>query len=238
MDPLGMLAAAKRCSAVYTEDLATVTSAFSQLGMSVLGQYKNNTHQAILSKNAQGWFYLSIAGTRFGEEDNVDIIDDLWLAPVELAGAGQVASGVYSGMDDFWKWVLAQLPANATLNIEGHSLGAERALLTPHFLPPVQLGDLYAFEAPQCATQAYWDAYRSALSGAISTVCGEDIWYNWPPNQDYVHDAQSTVIWLQATGASIIKPSDWPVGLSTTDHDIQTVIAYIQAAIANGTFPH
>jgi hypothetical protein len=238
MNPLSVLASAQRCNAAYIEDLSVVNAAFTQLGMSVIGQYKNDTHQAILSKNAQGGFYLTIAGTRIGEGNNFDILDDIWLAPVKAPLGGLVSSGVHSGLDDFWKWVLSNIPSGASINVEGHSLGAERVLLTPLFLPAAQIGELYAFEAPQCATQDYWDAYRSVLNGAVSTVCGADKWYGWPPRQGYVHDAQSTVLWLQLNATTLISPTSWPGGDVAADHDIAEVIVRLQAAVANSTFPH
>lgn len=238
MNPLAMLAAAQRCNAVYIEDLTAVTAAFTQLGMSVIGQYKNYTHQGILSKDTRGQIYLSIAGTRITEGNNLDVLDDIWLAPVATPRGGQVASGVYSGMADFWSWVLATAPAAAAINVEGHSLGAERTLLTPLFLSKERIGDLYAFEAPQTATQGYWDAYRDELANAIHTVCGEDIWYGWPPRQGYVHDGQSSVMWFQSSAVSIIQPQAWPGGGSLEDHGIEFLISCIQATITNGTFPH
>jgi hypothetical protein len=238
LDPLATLAASQRASAAYIEDLDSATTAFAQLGMTVLGQYKNDTHQAIISKNAQGLFYLSISGTRFNEGDNVDILDDIWLSQVKAPKGGGVSSGVYSGMDAFWKWVLSLVPAGANINIEGHSLGAERTLLTPLFLPQAQIGELYAFEAPKSATQEYWDAYRDELSGAVRTVCGADIWYNWPPFHDYVHDAQSSVLWLKPDTITVIKPSEWPIGIDASDHEIAVVVSRIQTSITNGTFPH
>jgi hypothetical protein len=125
LDPLATLAASQRASAAYIEDLDSATTAFAQLGMTVLGQYKNDTHQAILSKNAQGLFYLSISGTRFDEGSNIDVLDDIWMSKVKAPKGGMVSSGVYSGMDAFWKWVLSLVPAGANINIEGHSLGAE-----------------------------------------------------------------------------------------------------------------
>lgn len=238
MNPIAILESAQRCNAVYIEDLTAATAAFQALGMTVLGQYKNLTHQAILSKDVKGLYHLTIAGTRISEGNNLDLLDDIWLAPVKIPQGGMVASGVISGMDEFWKWVLVQVPAGIAINVEGHSLGAERTLLTPLFLSADRIGDLYAFEAPQCATQEFWDAYHAVLANAVHTVCGEDIWYNWPARQGYVHDKNSTVIWFQTTSTKIIAPADWPVGFNEADHVIEEVIARIQTSITNNTFPH
>lgn len=238
MNPLSVLAAAQRCNAAYVMDKSAVAQAFAALGMIFVDQYRNATHQAVYSKDQHGYHYLSISGTRFFEGDNLDLLDDIWLAPVKVQRGGEVASGVYSGMDDLWMWMKSHLPTSATLNIEGHSLGAERALLAPLFLPKEQIGDLHAFEAPQTATQEFWDAYREELSRAVHTVCGADIFYNWPPKQGYTHDAQSDVLWLKANSIEVIRPSQWPIGANEGDHAIERVIAYIQAAIVNGYFPH
>lgn len=238
MNPLSVLAAAQRCNAAYVMDKSAAAQAFAALGMSFIDQYQNATHQAVYSKDQHGYQYLSISGTRISQGDNLDLLDDIWLAPVNVQRGGQVASGVFSGMDDLWKWAKSHLPQGATLNVEGHSLGAERTLLTPLFLPKEQIGDLHAFEAPQCATQEYWDAYRDELAHAVHTVCAEDVFYNWPPKQGYVHDEQNSVLWLKANAIEVIKPSEWPVGGSEDDHGIERVVSYIQAAITNGYFPH
>lgn len=238
MNPLSVLAAAQRCNAAYVMDKSAAAQAFAALGMTFVDQYQNATHQAVYSKDSHGYHYLSISGTRFTEGDNLDLLDDIWLSPVKAQRGGAVASGVFSGMDDLWKWMKSHLPTGATLNVEGHSLGAERTLLTPLFLPKEQIGDLHAFEAPQTATQEYWDAYRDELAHAVHTVCGGDLWYSWPPRQGYGHDAQSDVLWLKSNAIEIIKPSQWPIGMCESDHSIQRVLSYIQAAIDHGYFPH
>lgn len=245
MDPIGILASAQRCNAAYIEELSAAQAAFSQLGMSFIAQYMNATHQAVLSKDTQGSIYLTIAGTRLTQGNNVDLLDDAWLAPQPCPKGGVVPAGVYAGMWDFWQWVQSNVPAGASVNVEGHSLGGERALLTPLFLENARIGDIFAFEAPQCATQEYWDAYRDELSSAVQTVCGADVWFGWPPAQGYVHDAQRALLWVQSTG--VIQTSvaqwkstyvAWPIGLSYDDHEIVRVIAYLQSAITNGTFTH
>jgi hypothetical protein len=239
MNPLAMLVAAQRCNAAYIEDLSAVTAAFTQLGMSVIGQYQNLTHQCVLSKDSTGLVYLTIAGTRISEGNNLDLLDDVWMAPVAAPKGGVVSSGVFTGMADLWNWVFANTSVTTVINVEGHSLGAERALLTPLFLPKERLGDLYAFEAPMCATQEYWDAYREELMYAILTVCGNDRWYAWPPGQGYVHDAHGEVVWFQPTQVSVIPTGAWPgTDLDMDDHDIELLISRIQSSIDNSTFPH
>lgn len=238
MNPIAMLNAAQRSNASYVSDLLAVKAAFAALDMTFVSQYRNDTHQAVISKDARDRWYLTISGTRFSQGDNFDLLDDIWLAPVNAPKGGMVPSGVNQGMVEFWKWVLQTVPADAALNVEGHSLGAERTLLTPLYLPDNRIGDLYAFEPPQCGTQEYWDAYRNELASAVVTVCGADIWFGWPPRQGYVHDAQSNLFWLLDQHIEIIKPSEWTGGNCEADHAITEVIARIQSAITNGTFPH
>lgn len=238
MNPLATLNAAQRSNAAYVMDRTAATAAFAALDMTLVDQYRNATHQGVISRDAKGLWYLSIAGTRFSQGGNVDILDDIWLAPSKAPKGGVVPAGVNQGMQDFWNWVLKTIPAGMTINIEGHSLGAERALLTPIYLAPERIGDLYAFEPPMCGTQEYWDAYGPALSRAVQTVCGADVFYGWPPRQGYVHGAMGITLFLQEQQIEIIQPAAWPGGDSQADHAITEVIARLQASITNNTFPH
>jgi hypothetical protein len=128
--------------------------------------------------------------------------------------------------------VHANVPAGAVINIEGHSLGAERALLTPLFLAKAQIGSIHAFEAPQCASPEYWHSYADELAKAVHTVCGADVWYGWPPVSQYRHPT-SSVIWLTGKGYELIKPSEWPGGLSMGDHSIAEVVARLDTIFAS-----
>lgn len=238
MNPIAITAAAQRSAAAYNTDVPSATAAFAALGYTLMGFYKNLTHQAVLSRDARNQFYLSITGTRYDQPGNLDLLADLSLSPVNVPKGGQVASGVYEGLGDMWNWVLNQVPIGSVINIDGHSLGAERTLLTPIFLSKPQIGDLYAFEAPMCATQAYWDAYRDELAGAVHTVCGLDIWFSYPPHQGYCHDAQSSLLWLQSTAIKLITPPQFPGGLSGSDHAITEVVARLQNGMTNALFPH
>jgi hypothetical protein len=238
MNPIAMLNAAQRANAAYVSDLQAARAAFAALNMTFVSQYRNDTHQAVISTDIHDRYYLTISGTRYSQENNIDLVDDIWLAPEKAAKGGVIPAGVNQGMQEFWNWVLQTVPAAATINVEGHSLGAERTLLTPLFLAKERIGDLYAFEPPQCGTQEFWDAYRDELKGAVVTVCGGDIWFGWPPRQGYVHDAQSNLFWLLDQHIEIILPNEWTGATCEADHAITEVIARIQSAITNGTFPH
>jgi hypothetical protein len=237
MNPIAIVAAGQRAEAAYIVDPVAAKTAFEQLGMTFLGQYQDSTHQGVVSMDAKGRYYVTITGTRWSEGFGADLLSDIWLAPVKAPKGGVVPSGVYCGMKDFWAWVATKVPAGETLNIEGHSLGAERALLSPLFIDPSRIGDLYAFEPPQCGTQEYWDAYRDALKNAVVTVCGLDTWFNWPPHQGYVHDAQMQILWLLSTGSQWLLPAQYKGGNSASDHQMTEVNQRLQYCLSNAKFP-
>jgi hypothetical protein len=239
MNPLAILAAALRAQAVYIVDPKAAQTAFEGLGMTFLGQYQDATHQGVVSKDAKGQYYVTIAGSRGASGYGADLLIDLWLAPVHAVNGGQVASGVYSGMDKFWAWALDLIPPTAPINMEGHSLGAERVLLAPLFIPKSRLGDMHAFEAPMCADQDYWDAYRDELSHVVHTVQGADRWFAYPPRQGYCHDAQANVLWfLSNNKIQSITPKNWiTTAFSDADHSIDTLVQRIQTGVANAAFP-
>lgn len=237
MNPIAIVAAGQRAEAAYIVDPAAAKTAFEQLGMTFLGQYQDSTHQGVVSMDAKGRYYVTITGTRWSEGFGADLLSDIWLAPVNAPKGGVVPSGVYCGMKDFWGWVATKIPAGTGFNIEGHSLGAERALLAPIFVDPKLIGDIYAFEPPQCGTQEFWDAYREDLKNAVVTVCGQDIWFNWPPHQGYVHDAKMAVLWLLSTGSEWVLPAQYQGGNNAGDHQITEVNQRLQYCMTNAKFP-
>lgn len=237
MNPIAIVAAGQRAEAAYIVDPVAAKTAFEELGMTFLGQYQDSTHQGVVSMDAKGRYYVTITGTRWSEGFGADLLADIWLAPIKAPKGGLVPSGVYCGMKDFWTWVETKVPAGTVLNIEGHSLGAERALLAPIFMDSSLIGDLYAFEPPQCATQDYWDAYRDDLKNAIVTVCGQDAWFNWPPHQGYVHDAQMPLLWILSIGCQWVMPAAYRGGANTNDHQITEINQRLQYSLANAKFP-
>jgi hypothetical protein len=237
MNPIAIVAAGQRAEAAYIVDPAAAQTAFEQLGMKFLGQYQDSTHQGVVSQGKNGQYYVTITGTRWSEGFGADLLSDIWLAPVKAPKGGVVPAGVYCGMKDFWAWVYTKIPAGSPVNIEGHSLGAERALLAPCFIDPSLIGDLYAFEPPQCGDQAFWDAYRQDLKNAVVTVNGQDIWFNWPPHQGYVHDANMQILWIMSITSQWILPSQYRAGSNAGDHDISAINERLQYLMANAKFP-
>jgi hypothetical protein len=238
MNPIALLAAAQRAQAVYIPDALAAQKAFSGLGMTYLGQYQDATHQGAVSTDSKGRYYVSISGTRYSEGYGADLFADIWLAPHDCLKGGQVASGIIEGMDKFWAWALSKIPATAEISVEGHSLGGERALLTPMFLPKERMGDIYAFEPPMFATPEWWAAYGPDLANAVCTVQGADRWFAWPPRQGYVHNPAGKYMWLMSTAAEWIKATDWkPSGFSDQDHSIDRLVERVQEAIHGNWFP-
>lgn len=231
MNFVEILAAARRSNAAYIDDTNSAMAAFEQLGYEFRGQFQNGGHQAVLSRGPDGRIYLSISGTRFSQRKVGDILDDLDTKPFNVGDGALVTLGAYVGLDDMWKWAASLAPPGAVFNIEGHSLGAGRALFSPLFLPDAQIGDVYAFESPRFANAVYWQKYP--LTSAVHTVNGADIFYGYPfVSPQWVHPDRD-VIWLKESGFDVIRPTDWAGGLSIADHGIDKVIARLEAIVAS-----
>lgn len=234
MNLTAMLAAAERAQAVYIVDPVASRKAFEGLGHVWIGQFQDADSQAVLTRDPAGNVCLSISGTRFSSGKIGDLFDDVDLTPVDLGAGVKVAHGAYEALVDIWKWAKALVPAGTVFDVCGHSLGAWRTLYTPLFLPAAQIGPLHAFESPKGATAAYWTKYAAELAGAVSVVNGHDIFYGYPflpaPPYftEYVH-AQTPVIWLQGGGFKTIVPSQWPGGVSESDHSIDLIVPLIRA---------
>jgi len=221
-----ILAAAERANAAYTEDATSAALQFQNLGQMFIGQYQNQDHQAVLSRDSQGAVYLSISGTRFSQGAFADLLDDAFTVAVSV-GAPHVGmkatEGAYHGLDVMWDWALSMVPAATVFNVEGHSLGGWRTLYTPLFLDPKRIGQLVTFEAPKGANAKYWEFYADIFKSAINVVNGADIFYGYPHLGEWVH-ANQEVLWLHKTGYEVITPSQWPLGLWEPDHSLTTII--------------
>ena len=229
MDWAATLAAAKRSQAAYIEDAAESKAAFEAMGLTWLGLYANDSHQAVLSRDAPS-IYLSISGTRFLSRLG-DFLDDLFISPIDVGGGAKVSAGAYVGLSTMWTWAKSLVPRGSVFTVEGHSLGGERALFSGSFLPVAQIAAVYAFEAPKGANGAYWAKYADVVSNAVSTVNQNDIWYGWPFLSEYEHPPYP-VAWLKPTGYQMIMPNQWPRGLSLPQHDMGMVLQRIEAIAA------
>lgn len=224
------LAAAKRASMAYAPSPEPLVTA---LGLSFIGQYQNDSHQAVLSADpADGRIFLSISGTRFSQGKLGDLFDDVDLDPVDVGQGARVTKGAYDGLADMWAWARQLAPPGATFNVEGHSLGGWRTAYTPLFLEAGRIGDLYAFESPKPANLAYWQRFDAELASLVNVVNGRDLWASWPFDvpflkEVWIHQPRNR-FWLTGDPGDplrVIMPDQWPGGRDPADHDIDLVVS-------------
>lgn len=237
MDWSAIALAVKRANAAYIENDDQSKAAFEALGDAWIGQFQDQSHQAVLSIDPAGATHLSVSGTRASQGAIADILADTSLKPVDVKG-GKVTQGVYEGMQNVWDWVLRTVPANTIFNVSGHSLGASRTHLTPLFIPVSQIGALHSFEAPKFCDGQFYDTYVAELSRMVCVLNGRDTWAAWPwidprwqarPTQDHV--------WIQSVGFSVIPWKKWPGAGSFSDHSCDEVQARIEKIAALQTTP-
>lgn len=221
--------AAARANAAYIEDRNAAQAAFSALGDTFIDQYKNGTHQAVLSFATQDRLQLSISGTRSLSSSARDLFDDIDLTPVSLGG-GQVAKGALEGCSEMYAWALRKAPEGIRIDIQGHSLGAARTHLAAYFVSGLQRGNLYSFESPKFMDAIYYLANADQLADMVCTLNGRDPWAAWPwgvalSGHEYARP-NLPHIWLNA-GASIIDPAQWEGGdiFDSHDHDMAPIAA-------------
>lgn len=234
MDWHALLMAAKRANAVYVEGDGPSQAAFVQLGDRWLGQFRNATHQAVLSTDPTGQVWLSISGTRVSQFELADVIEDASLEP-QVVVAGKVTQGVVYRMAEVWNWVAQIVPKDRTIAVTGHSLGGARTHLTPLFLDAVRIQSIYSFEAPKFCNGAYYDTYKDLFQAKMICVLnGRDSWAAWPwvdmrwqdrPRQDH--------LWLNNGSFQMIDPKNWPGLGKMSDHSMDTVEANIAQLVAN-----
>jgi hypothetical protein len=230
MNFASVLAAAQRAQAAYIDDAGKARAAFEALGLFFIGQYQNDSHQAVLSQDAAANVYLTISGTRFSQGKICDLLDDIDLEPVSVGDGAMVTRGAYEGLDAMWSWAQNLAPADAIFNVEGHSLGAWRARYTPLFLARSRIGLLHSFESPKGANAAYWSKYEGELATLVSVVNGRDLWVSWPFIGEWCHPCRDQ-IWLQSEGFQINTPTQWPGGRAISDHDIDLVVTRLQQIV-------
>jgi hypothetical protein len=233
--------AAARANAAYLIDQAASKAAFAALGDTWIAQYQNASHQAVLSADARGETHLSISGTRASALKVMDVLADMSLDPVPVAG-GNVTAGVYEGMQKLWDWVHATIPVGDVVHVAGHSLGASRTHLTPLFLPAAQIGALHSFEAPKFADAAFYANHSGELANMVCVLNGADLWASWPwkegPLKDLRWQARPLPLhaWLKDDHGtfSMIASAQWPEGADPIDHDMSRVQARVQAVAGSG----
>lgn len=225
-------AAAQRANAAYEMNPVASVAGFAALGLTHLGLYQNDSHQAVVSHDAAGQFFLSISGTRFLKEWG-DLFDDLDTTAVPVgdpALGAKVAAGAYGGLVDVYAWAKSLAPAGTIWTVEGHSLGGGRARFAPLFLSPAELGAMYSFESPKFANAAFWSEYAWEMDKLTSVVNGRDLWVSWPFISEYSHPLR-TQVWLQDSGYQLITPDQWPGGRWPSDHDMGLVLSRLAALL-------
>ncbi|RDU99247.1 hypothetical protein [Trinickia dinghuensis] len=236
--------AAARANAAYLIDQAASQAAFAALGDTWIAQYKNASHQAVLSADAAGETRLSISGTRASAFKVMDVLADMSLDPVPVAG-GHVTAGVQEGMQALWDWVLQVVPRGDVVHVAGHSLGGARTHLTPLFLPVAQIGALHSFEAPKFADSAFYAAHADPLANMVCVVDGADLWASWPWKEGPLKDLRWQArplpahVWLKDDLGTfeMIPGAQWPEGDNPADHDIARVQARIEKIAAASSEP-
>lgn len=80
------------------------------------------------------------------------------IAPLDFAGQpiGRVHGGMFENMPEVCRLIMPQLRPRATLDIDGHSLGAARACYAARYLP---FSELYLFGCPKPGDQQFADFF-------------------------------------------------------------------------------
>ena len=224
-----VLAAYERARAAYVMDAEAARGAFEALGQTWVGQYREGSVQAVLTMR-EGAGFLSISGTRFSDGQVEDLLKDLEVEGKDVGGGAKVASGPFEGLFGLWKWVFANLPATAPVWVEGHSLGGWRTYYSPLFCPESRLAGLHVFESPKAANAAYWAAY--GREDTVSVVHQGDIFFGYPFVTDWgASHPPRDHLWLHAGQLSVIRPEEWPGGLSVEDHSADAGVAALRALV-------
>ncbi|WP_145956458.1 hypothetical protein [Burkholderia pseudomallei] len=229
--------AARRAEAAYIEDDTKSRAAFEGLGDMWIGQLEADSHQATVTRDASGGYWLNISGTRASDFRIMDVFADVSLDPVQVTG-GKVTQGVYAGMDKVWSWAKGLAPVGTVWNVTGHSLGASRTHLTPLFLPASQIGALFSYEAPKFLDAQFYATHAGELASMVCVLNGSDLWCGWPWfDQRWQDRPQRDHIWLKDSRGTfaIIDPKAWPGGRRNSDHDIGLVCQRLEKIAAAST---
>ena len=171
-----------RCAAAYAPDDGTARRNFARLGCNLLGRYCNDSHQAVALR-AGGRATITLAGTRLDgsvAEAAGDLIADLDFSPLEVR-AGRVAAGAHHGLGSVFSWALGLFKAGEPVDVEGHSLGGQRTLLAPLWLPAARIGRMTAWEPPKAADDRFYHDFMITPGVPCTTVLnGADPWAAWP----------------------------------------------------------
>lgn len=235
--------AANLANAVYIEDRATAAAAFAALGQTLIDQFQNAAHQAVVSRAGNGDWWLSISGTRVTEGDVQDGAGDLWedfdVTPLAAPGGGLVGTGAYNGLGDMWGWALKLIPGNAPIKGCGHSLGDWRLAYTRLFLGVERIAHLYGFEGPKPFDAAGWAVHGLPPELYTKFVFEHDIWVGYPWVSPFIQRPGPTLAHITTVGAGyqldIVAEADLPPLVNASDHSPLNDIAGLKALSAAGS---
>jgi hypothetical protein len=225
------------CNAVYIEDRAQAAAAFAALGQTLVGQFQNNQHQAIVSRAANGDWWLCISGTRVTGGDVQDGAGDLWedvdVAPFDTGGGALVGKGAYAGLDDMWAWARNLIPGDAAIKGCGHSLGDWRLAYTRLFRPVEGIAHLYGFEGPKPFNDAGWAVHGLPPERYTKFVFEHDVWVGYPWIGPFRQRPGSTLAHIKTVGAGyeieIVSEAELPPLVNASDHSMLNCIDALAA---------
>ncbi len=216
--------AALRAQAAYIIDAEESRLAFEGLGNDWMGIFKNDSHQAVLSMDRDNKLYLSISGTRFLYSIG-DIWDDIHSRKI-LTKGNYVSIGAYDGLIDVWEWAKSIAGEDREWNVDGHSLGAIRALYTPIFIPQENIGDIFVFGPIKGTTKEFWEKYKETLDKIFMVVNNNDLFHSWPFFSDFSHPP-TYALWLRSHNYEFIDPNDIGWRFNLFDHSMEKYIRNI-----------
>jgi hypothetical protein len=239
-DPKLLLTSMLRCNAAYIVDPTQAAQEFQRLGCVYLGQYRDDSHQAVAHIAPDKVPTLTISGTRASEgplPDRIgDLLRDIDWTPIDIGNFRLVAKGAYDGMDKVYAWAAAKFTEAGLADarrIEGHSLGGWRAAYAPLFWDHTDISEVTRFEPPKAGNFAFWadPGVVQGLSNMTTVIHGEDPWVAWPWSAGHhlVQPPGNDLSWLHSNKIEMTSEVDWdgpdPLDLKFEDHGPTTVIA-------------
>ena len=225
------------CNLVYDPDQKSCVASFQSRGYRVLGYYSDDEAQAIAVVSQDNQQHLCIAGTRVSEgtaiETAVDVSEDVMavLPPVDLGGGAHFAKGALLRARRIWGWACKLFDMSQSVDVSGHSLGADTTHAMPAVMPPVVLGQMIAWEPPRTANDGYWTQYGWPSPRCITILHGRDFWayYPWPEiNWQGLKHPPGPLLWIHDGTWEWTTRDDWygePSAMS--DHDTDAVMASV-----------
>lgn len=231
----------QRSNAAYLIDPNEAAQAFKALGSTFLGQYRDTSHQAVLSHDGTGQVRLTISGTRFSEgplPDRIgDLIRDIDWTPIEIEPGVLVAQGAWGGMDKVVQWAtsIGVLDELAPWEIEGHSLGGWRSFYAAYLIGKKHVKNVYPWENPKPGNAAFHTLLESQGFDINSVVNDFDPWFAWPweAGDKLIQRPGINLIWLDGQKWQPTSEWDWPgvdpLDIRFDDHEPKLIMPKVAA---------